>query len=155
MTASSSVVPELIDAIVATMTPVLSAIGVHCSDGDMMPLVNTTALLVGIDDNDLSEATSARAEQTWANANYKATNQEGDLTCAVYAWSSDRVQKTARDAVYAVLDQLRAQAYADPSWGLPRLLWTRPLASETLRQSQTDQGAYALAIVTIHFRARL
>lgn len=155
MSALSSVGPELIDAIVAAAAGPLASIGAVVSDGDLMPMVGGSAFLVGVDDNDLSDSTAIHETQLWANANYTAANAEGDITCAAYAWSSDRLQKTARDSVFAVLDVVRGLAYANPSWGVDRLLWTRAWSSLTYRQSQTDQGAYALAIVTLHFRARL
>lgn len=156
MAASSSLVPEVIDAVVAQTAAPLAAIGAMVSDGDLMPALNTTALLVGVDDNELDgTASSASETQDWANAHGAAVDASGTVTCAIYSWSTDRNQKTARDQVYAVADVLATVCAATPTLGIPRLLWTRAYTQQALRQRQTDQGAYALLIVSLFYRARV
>ena len=113
-------------------------------------------LMIGVDDPDLAEATTAaHAEQEWASANYTARDESGDVT--LVAWCSDGAddQQSARNKVFAIADAIEGMCRADPTLGVTELLWSGFGKTVTLRQGNDALGATALLIFTIHFRARL
>ena len=157
---ATSVVPDLIDALVTTAEAltgdgnplegvlVLDGFGVTEDPGDF--------LMIGVDDPDSDDpAFSADVKQDWANATYTAVDEEGDIACAVLSWSGDTDQKTVRDRVYAITAAVENMLRANPSLDLPTLLWTKFGVSSQLTQNQDEQGALALLVFRIHFRARI
>lgn len=151
---ATSVIPGLMDAIIATAEDVLEirvvdSIG-HANDpGDY--------LMVGVEDPDVEGYTvSARSAQDWANANYTSRDEEGDVTCAAYSWNGDTDQKAARDAVYATAAALEQSLRENPPQNLPDVLWTSfGVSGSELNQIQDKNGAAALLLFSIHFKARI
>ena len=154
---ATSAVPAVIDALVTlarTTLPdalVFDGIGVTNDPGDF--------LMIGVEDPDIEGAAfSADSKQEWANANYTARDEEGDITCVALAWvgeSGDEGQKAARDAAYAITAALEAALHPNPTLGLSSVLWTSFGVSSQLSQAQGKGGSSALIVFRIHFRARL
>jgi hypothetical protein len=150
----TSAIPGVIDALLAVATAALP--GVTVIDGfDPTDAGMPDSLQIGVDSDADGLATAATAAQAWANANYRAVDEEGDVMCLARSWRGEAVQKAARDGAYATLDGLAAALQADPSLGLPYLLWTRFGSSVTFEQDNTEDGALATVTFSIHFRARL
>lgn len=117
----------------------------------------TDFLMIGVDDPDSvdSPAYSGDVTQEWANANYTARDEFGDITCAALGWNGDGDQKLARDAVRSITDQLEAAIRLNPPLNLPTLLWTEFGTTLQLTQNQHDQGAEAIVVFHIKYRARI
>ena len=99
---AGSAILRLIDALVTTLTAAVSPATVY--DGFGVSEDPGDFLMIGVEDPDLEgAASSADVSQEWANANYTARNESGDVTCAALSWNGDANQKAARDAVYALL----------------------------------------------------
>lgn len=153
-----SALPALIDALVVATGPALpdwnvydgiGLFGISSDPGD--------TLMIGVDDpmspNPLQ---AASAQQDWAGTGQDADrDEEGDITCAAFAWNGDGDQKAARDAVYGAAETLAGICRNNPSLGLPTLLWTSLGTSADLTQNQDNSGASALLVFQIHYRARI
>lgn len=150
----TSVVPAVIDALIVTATDALSDVQVY--DGYGITADPGDFLMVGIEDPDSDGAGfSADSRQQWANANYTARDEEGDITCVALSWNGDGDAKLARDTAYAITAQLEDALRANPSLGVESLLWTGFGSTAQLSQAQGTGGASALLTFRIHFRARL
>lgn len=151
---ATSVVPALIDALLAlanaNLTDVLVLDGYGQTDdpGDF--------LMIGIEDPDSDGAGfSADARQEWANANYTARDETGDITCVALSWNGDGDAKLARDTAYGITSALEDALRLTPSLGVEGLLWTGFGSTTQLSQAQGTGGASALLIFRISFRARI
>lgn len=152
----ASALPDVIDALITNMvaalpasTSVFDGFGVTGDPGD-------TYVLVGVDNPDANTiGFAAESQQEWANANYTARDESGEVVCAAVAWNGEGDQKAARDAAYGVLDAVAAMLKADPSLGVPELLWTSFGTRVQLSQDQNEKGANAIAVFRIHYRARI
>lgn len=153
-TARSSVVPDLIDALVAALPTLLPDFTI--CDGFPLELHTGDHVAVGVDDpQGTSPAPSARSDIDWAGAHRAiGLNEAGEVTCAVWAWRGDADAKSARDAVYVALSAIQAHLRADVSVGVDGI-WSSWIASTQLSQDQTEQGANALLIFRVGFKARL
>jgi hypothetical protein len=150
---ATSAVPALIDAMVATFDAALSA---NVYDGYGNSDDPGDFLMVGIDDPDSDDwADAATTKQDWANANYTARSEEGDIICAALSWNGDGNQKAARDAVYATQAAVETALRANPSLGVSSVLWTSFGTDASYRQIQGQHGAASLLIFRIFFRAQL
>ena len=150
----TSAVPDVIDALVTACTAALpnakvyDGFGISDDPGDF--------LMIGVDDPDAADkANSAESEQAWANADGTARDETATITCAALSWNGDANQKTARDGAYAITAAVENLLRANPSLGLPTVLWTSFGTSSQLTQVQDEQGALALLVFRIQFRARL
>lgn len=151
---ATSVVPALIDAMVSTFTSAITGATVY--DGTGTSDDPGDYLMIGVDDPDSpSPAVSADVQQQWANVNYLARDEVGEITCAALSWNGDGNTKAARDAVYAILAAVENALRSNPSLGLANLLWTSFGTSQQLTQLQSDSGAMALVIFRVHFEARI
>lgn len=153
---ATSVVPALIDALVSTATTALpntlvfDGIGVTDDPGNF--------LMIGVEDPDIEGAAfSSDAKQAWANANYSTRDEEGEITCAALSWNGNGYEgvKAARDGAYAIAAAVENLLRANPSLGVDGLLWTGFGSSSQLSQAQDSQGASALLVFRINFRARI
>lgn len=151
---TTSVVPQLIDALVAAASAAISdatvidGLGVTENPGGY--------LMIGVDDPDSDGGVfAAESQQGWANANHIRRDEAGEVTCAAYSWSGDGDQKAARDAVYELAGTLAGLCRENPSMGVPELLWTDYGTRSNLTQFQGDWGAAALLVFSIAFRARI
>lgn len=150
-----SVIPALIDAIVAGASAALAGT-VVVSDGFYVGSDPGNFLMIGVDDPDSDGPTSSgSSQQDWANANYTARDESGDITCAALSWNGDGSQKAARDSAFATAETVATLVRANPSLGIANLLWTSYGTSTQLTQDQDDDGAKALIVFTVHFRARI
>jgi hypothetical protein len=152
---STTRIGALIDALVATMTPllpdavVLDGVGVT---GDRCP----NALFVGVDDPDTVNATfAADAVQEWANANYTARDETGWVLCAASSWVGETDQKMARDNAIATVNAVENALRANPSLDIPGMLWTSVGSRIALMQNQASTGAHAVVLFRVAFRARI
>lgn len=149
----TSAVPALIDAIVTAADAALSCI---VSDGFGVTEDPGDYLMIGVVDPDSdfgSEA--ATSEQSWASIGAQSRDEVGDITCAALSWNGNADAKGARDAVYATLAALSNLLRATPALGLATVLWTGFGEKQELTQNQSGDGAMALVVFTIHFRARI
>lgn len=155
---STSVVPDLIDALFTKATDALEGVTVY--DGFGVTNDPGDFLMIGVEDPDSQDAAySAETEQDWAevgaNLGSAERDETGTLTCAALSWNGDANQKQARDAAYAITSKLEDLLRADPTLGLTSLLWTSFGTSSQLSQAQDSQGALALLVFRIYFRARI
>lgn len=151
----TSVVPALIDALVTNARAALPDVEVYDGLGVTTDPGNVY-LMIGVDDPDQgNEAFSANSQQEWANANYTARDEEGDIVCAVVAWNGDGDQKLARDDAYSVVGDVENMLRSTPSQGVANVLWTSFGSRSRLAQDQTEVGARAIVIFRIYFRARI
>ena len=141
--------PAVIDALVTTMTAVLTTY-------DGRPVTSDTpsefAIVGGTDDPDDESAT---AEYEWAGLGAKARNQRGDVTCCVVVQSGDTDDvKAKRDRAYVLLNSLETAITANPT--LAAVTSGQCLVtSDTLIQRQSTSGAVARLVFTVTFTARI
>ena len=151
---ATSAVPALIDAMVSAFVTALPGVKVY--DGYGASDDPGDFLMVGVEDPDLEGfAFSADVRQDWANANYTSRSEEGDIVCAALSWNGDGNQKAARDAVYATQAGVETALRNNPSLGLANVLWTSFGTQAQLSQAQSHEGAVALLIFRIFFRAQI
>jgi hypothetical protein len=151
---ATSVIPALIDAMLSTFAAALPSVRVY--DGTGVSDHPGGYLMIGVDDPDSDAfALSADAEQDWADANYTARSETGSITCAALSWNGDGNQKTARDGAYAITAAVETALRSNPSLGLANVLWTSFGTRVELSQVQSHQGAAALLVFSISFRAHL
>lgn len=150
----ASIVWDLTDRLVETFAAIP---GVIVADGDLVTDERGTFLMVGWDDPENDRATSASASQEWASLGNRARNESGTVTCLVVRSQGDRDAKAARDAVRDATDAVENLLRADPNLGglVPGLQWTGFGPRFELRQWLTEDGAVALCVFDIAFRARL
>jgi hypothetical protein len=151
----TSVIPALIDAIVATSITGLPDL--HITDGWSVSDLPGDYLMIGVEDPDVDGyAETATSTQEWANANYTARNESGDINCVALSWNGDADAKAARDAVYANIAALETELRQNPPQGLDDVLWTSfGVSGSRLNQIQDGAGAVALLLFSIHFEARI
>lgn len=156
---ATSAVPLLIDALVAQATAALT--GKVVSDGLNVSDDYGDFLMVGIEDPDTTGLEfSAETSEDWATVGAGTTSrdEEGEIVCAAWSWTGvhgSAGQKAARDAAYGTLAALAGVLRANPSLGVPQVLWTSFGSSTRLSQIQGAGGSGALLVFRIKFRARL
>lgn len=170
-TVRSSVVPDLIDALVARCTlllPGTEAEPVTVCDGYAMTNNAGTHLLIGVARDIVSDSSGAAAnsDQESVSVSAHARNETGTVNCAIYALEGGRddAQKVARDRAYGVLATIEADLRdnpqvaldpaAVPSVGVPGLHWVR-VAGIDYRPGIAPDGVEALLSFTLSFRARI
>lgn len=154
---ATSVVPALIDALLAEGRTVLTDVAVYDVAGGIDDPGNY--LMVGIEDP-LSEDSdfSADSKQEWASVGTGAPRDEtGEIACCAVAWNGNGNDgtKQARDAVYAIVGAVEDMLRANPSLGVAGVLWTSCATSGQLRQIPGESGAGAVLAFRIYFRARI
>lgn len=151
---ATSVIPDLIDALVTAATAQLPSVRVY--DGEGASDDPGDYLMIGVDDPDSDGMKrAATAKQSWANANHTARDEVGTITCAALSWNGNGDQKAARDGAYAITDAIENYLRTNYSLGLSTLLWTGFGPDLDLTQLQGDSGALALVVFTIAFQARI
>ncbi len=149
-----SVVPELIDALVAAASDTLGHVQVF--DGMGVTADPGDYLMVGVDDNELrSSALAADVQQSWATMGGRVANrdEEGEITCIAYSWNGGNDQRAARVAVYDIAEQVAAFLRADATLGVASVLACGFGSQLQLSQHQFDYGVDALLIFRIRFQA--
>lgn len=153
----TSVIPTLIDAIVAAARAALPATQVY--DGYAVTQDPGDFLMVGVNDPDAGDdAFSAESEQEWAHAIGGVRDERGDVTCVALSWNGDGNAKTARDRAFAIVAGVEGAvrpAGAPGTLSVPGVLWLAYGTQTQLLQQQGDSGAVAKVIFTVNFRARV
>jgi hypothetical protein len=154
---STSVVPALIDALVARCDAALSAVSVY--DGYGVTDNPGDFLMVGVEDPDSQDsASSSDASQEVATmGTNRSRDERGTVSCVALSWNGDGDQKAARDRVYATTAAVESLLRANPDLGIPgyALVVTGFGADQRLMQNQDTDGAEAAVFFTVRFRARL
>ena len=150
----TSVIPDLIDAMVADFAALTGMESVQVCDG--LPLINDTGtyLYVGVDDPDGMKVSSADADQTWPHATAHARNEDGGITLACESIDGEGDLKACRDEAFRVAGLVQDRLRATPTLGVTGVLWTS-YANHRLEQAQTSAGAAALLTFRIAFTARI
>ncbi len=160
----TSVVPNLIDALLAAAEEPVVALGARVVDGYGVSDDPADALFVGVDDPfSSSRASSADTAQGVATAGTQRPREEtGSIQCAALATDGTPSQKIARDKAYAIAEALATlvrnasgPGVATPPFGVTGLLSVGFGEHSTLYQNQTDKGADALLIFDVTFTARI
>lgn len=154
---ATSVVPALIDALVAASTTALPSVRV--SDGIGATDDPGDFLMIGVEDPDIEGASfSAETRQDWASVGTNAPRDEqGEITCVAVSWNGNGPEgaKAARDGAYAISAAVENLLRDTPALGVAGLLWTSFGSSSQLSQAQGSTGASALLVFRINFRARI
>lgn len=154
-TARSSVIPDLIDALVALGDSLL--VDVTTTDG--LPLASNPGsyFAVGVDDPGVTHAaTSAQSTADWAGASLaNGMNEAGGVTCAAWATRGDGDPKAARDDVFAIHTALLAYTRTHVGLGVPGVWSTWIGGADEFVQIQDEGGASAILRFTFNFKARI
>jgi hypothetical protein len=151
-----------IDGLVALCRGTSALNGVGIFDGPMvLESEDETGsnLFIGAvtDDTDTSGVT-ATSDQDFGPFGNGARDENLAIFCIAEAWSGDTDIKAVRDrvkAIVAAVEDLTHQNVAGADVTLQgAVLWSR-VTNIALRQSQTDQGAEAVATFLVAGRARL
>ena len=152
-----SIVPQIIDALVAKATTALP--GVTVLDGQGVTGDTGSMLLVGANTEDATiPSTAAQAQQAPATFSTNRTReQSGDIYLTAASWNGDGDQKAARDDAYATATAVAALCRADPSLGITtaQMVVCGFGGTEQLDQDQDSAGASASLTFTVHFQARI
>ena len=158
---ATSAVPALIDAMVTQATATLTTVRVY--DGFGISEDPSDFLMVGVDDPDpQSSGLSASHDQAQMAMGPAGTvyRETGTLTLAAYSFNGDAIQKTARDAVYAIrnaVDNLiRTTHVSGPS---PSVLGVAGVDRATVVSSALQQNVWetndALLVFSVAFEATI
>ncbi|MGV4984515.1 hypothetical protein ACVB8X_13925 [Streptomyces sp. NRAIS4] len=153
--ATSSRVPQLIDALVAVLQAAAGLDGVKVVDG---PLVSDSAVsefvFVGYDGDPEGEFMTAQTTQQWAGLGAKAKNEDITLTGAILVQRGGIDVKACRDRTFAIFAAVEAAVRADPSLGLGTP--TVCSVSETsFHTEQTDRGVQGRMPFTLTCSTRI
>jgi hypothetical protein len=155
----TSVIPQLIDALVSGLTTSLAALPVLVIDGYGTDDDPSDFLMIGIDDPLASgPAGAATAGQTpGPMATTRPRDQEGVVWCAAYSSNGDANQKTARDAAYSYMAAVEALLRSNPNLGIAAggYFVAQMGDDERLMQNQDQNGAEAGLIFNVKFTARI
>ncbi len=156
----TSQVPVLIDRLVKLATDALNGnpevtvydgFGVSGNSGDF--------LMFGVDDPEsLNAGISGSADQVpGPMGSTRPRDQNGQILCAAYSLDHSRNQKVARDAVYSYMAVVENFLREDPSLGIAAggLFVAQMGDLERLSQNQNGNGADALLVFNVRFRARI
>ena len=154
---STSVVPKIVDALVAQADAALASVNVF--DGFGTSGEPGDFLMVGVDDPDgLGSTFSADASQSAATmGNPRRRDESGAVTCVALSWNGNTDQKAARDAAFATVAAVETFLRLDPSLGVTAAGLVVVEMGDNLRlmQNQDESGAEAAVIFEVRFRARL
>lgn len=155
----TSLVPAIIDAMVAQVVPYLPVAtpAVKVYDGFGItedPAINV--LMIGVDDADAKDAAlSAEAHQDWAFVGNLRRDEEGFISCAAVSWDGDANMKAARDGAYAIMGAVEQLCRNAPTLGISNLVATSFGGRTTLSQNQAQQGSIAVVGFRVNFHGRL
>lgn len=149
--ANTSRVPALIAQLVTQLD---AALAVPVSDGPMLGSEADTAWLeIGVGDPADPDGTAAKSRFEWRGLGAKSRDENITILCAAWAWTGDDAVSVPRASAYALLAQVEAILFADPSLGGVALFG---IASEvTLRQGLGQDGAKAAVLFEVEAKARL
>lgn len=157
MTTTVSIVPAIIDALVAAATSALP--GVTVTDGQGVTGNTNAVLMIGVNSPDITvPATAANSQQAPATYSTNRTRDEtGDVYCTAVAWNGNNDQKQARDDAFALAEAVADLCRTNPSLGLSAGGYVVCGYGGTgqLDQDQDDSGATASLVFSVAFRARI
>lgn len=138
--ATSSRVPQLIDALLAALTAAAGLDGVKVVDG---PLVSNSSasewVFVGYDADPEGEFSTASTTQQWAGLGAKAKDEDIVLTGAVLVRRGSTDVKSCRDRTFAIFAEVESVVRADPALGLPPPT-VCSISETSFHTEQTDRG---------------
>jgi hypothetical protein len=151
---STSVVFDLVDALVSRLTPLLE---VNVFDGYGITDDPGDYLMIGVEDPDSDRATSAESKQEWAGLGARSRYEEGTITCIAMSWNGDGDLSAARAACKATTVAVEDHLRDDPNLGgdVTGLNWTGYGTRTELIQLQATDGACVMCVFDISFKARL
>ena len=158
MTATTSQVPALIDALI-TQCPNVMPDGVIVQDGLGTDGTPGDYLYVGVgaEFGTGSSVRSADTQQVKATlGSGRSRDETGTVVCAAYSWNGGGDQKTVRDAAYAIVAAVETLLRTSPNLGIAAGgMFDAELGSQWLDQSSDANGVDALIVFEIKFRARI
>jgi hypothetical protein len=152
---STSVVFDLIGTLVTQLGAELEA-NVYDAFGEVTEDPGDY-LVIGFEDPNDDQATSAEGQQEWAGLGARARNEEGTVTCFALSWNGDADMSAARTAVKAITDAVESHLRADPNLGgdVPGLLWTGYGTRTRVIQIPATDGACVMCVFDVAFKARI
>lgn len=154
----TSVVFPLIDALVDHFREALPNVSVY--DGFGLSDDAFDFLMVGVEDPNGSEPTSADVQQEWAGLGANSRYEAGTVTCAALVWNGnpgDEGQREARAKASSIVAAVENDLRDDPNLGgvVPGLMWVGFGTRLRLVQDQTESGPMALVVFDIAFKAKI
>lgn len=154
---ATSAIPDVIDALFTAATTALPNVSVY--DGFGVSDQAGDFLMIGVEDpDDNASAASSDAQQSAATMGTPRSRDEvGTVTCAALSSNGDGNQKAARDAVFAISTAIANLCRTDPTLGITgyQLLVADYGTDQRLMQNQYEDGADAVLIFAVRFRARI
>lgn len=154
---ATSQIPAIIDALVTAATAALPSVDVYDGFGNTEDPGNY--LMVGVEDPNVTDAAfAASSSQSPATMSTSRSRDEaGSITCAALSWNGDDDPKAARDSAFATAAAVATLLRTTPGLGIAAggMLVTSYGEQQSLSQNRTEDGAMALLIFSIQFRARL
>lgn len=152
----TTVLPVVIDALIAQARLLLPAPGWRVYDGYPVASDPTDFLAVGADDPlSTSQADSADVSLEWANANGRNVDEAGEVRSALMVSAGSGDMAAARGRALGALGLLDGWLRSEPyPFGLPAIRSAR-IASYRLYQDQSPDGALVLLTFTVAYTARI
>lgn len=154
-----SAYPQVVDALVAHMGPILASSGVVVADA--VPPGDSPAGFLAVGLPSLSESGpifTGSSKQDWATVGQQGSRDEfGEVRCLALGTSQDETVKNARDRAKAIFEAVATLTRgADHTLGVPQLLWTS-IGTSTDWGVLYEEGQPVAVFVefTVAFRARL
>lgn len=152
---SVSVIPQVIDALVALVKGVVDTNTVIVSEGYPLTLDTVDAVLIGVQDpKSDDQAMSASSQQRWV-ATGGRREEDGEITCAVLATEGGSDLQVARNRAFTILAAIENALRANVSLGIGTLVQAEYGVQLDYYSNQTPQGAEVTVIFHVHFQARI
>lgn len=151
--ATSSVIPDLIDALIAACQTALPDVLVVDGPGADQEDVEDF-LHIGMRDPRNPAGAAATETQEWPKVTTHSRAGSGSIFCAAVSWDGSGVQKTARDQAFATVAAVQELLHADPHLGVDGVVKTS-YTSIDFDQGQTSAGAFAVVLFAVEFDERL
>lgn len=152
--ARASVVPDLIDALIAHCSAALPA-EVEVVDGPGSSMEDVEDFLhIGMRDPRNPQGAAASESQEWPKASSVSRSGTGSIFCAAVSWDGSGEQKMARDKVFATVTAVQQMLHADTRLGVDGVVKTS-YTSIDFDQGQTAAGAFAVVLFAVEFEERL
>ncbi len=158
----TSIIPDLIDGLIAAAqddAELNDELGVLVVDGyGTSDSNNPNVLMIGVEDPDLpGMETAASSEQAPATMGTNRDRDErGEIMCAADCFRGDADQRLVRRTAFAIVAVFERMLRADPTASVIAAgLVTASVGSHQLLQDQNPDGARALVVFRINFRARI
>lgn len=152
---ATSIVFDLIDALVDVLTEALTDIQVY--DGTGISADPGDYLMIGVSDPDESQPQAFESRQEWAGIGARARNEEGTINCAALSWNGDADAKLARAGVKRVTSAVEDALRDDPNLGgaVPGLQWTGYGTDGRADLIEATDGTALLWRFDIQYKARI